>query len=298
MPVKYGSILEQTYFDSFYKEENTRTYLDNLNLLYVALTRAEHGLIITAPHPSVRNAKDSVASLLFSSIQQSDILKNSWNETEMRWTTGSWQILPNEKKKASDGITLNDYLSFEWRNKLVIRQTGKDYFRATEPEYKTKINYGLHIHEVLSRMKYAADVDSTLDKIVFEGLITEVERIELKVELSALLNIPEVASWFARSWEVQTEVPILLPQGGESRLDRLIISDKKAIVIDFKTGEQKKGDNKQVLEYISILRKMNFVDVKGFLLYLRNREVVEVRDSGSPKVVKKSKDENQLSLGW
>jgi ATP-dependent helicase/nuclease subunit A len=117
-------------------------------------------------------------------------------------------------------------------------------------------------------------------------------------ELSALLAISEVGLWFSRQWKVQTEVPILLPGGGESRLDRLIWKDKKAIVIDFKTGEQKKDDSKQVLAYIETLRQMNFLDVTGYLLYLRDKQVVEVKAGGKQKVVKKIADKDQISLGF
>ena len=48
--------------------ERTRSYLDNLNLLYVALTRAEKGMIVMAPHPNVRNTKKSAAHLLYQGI--------------------------------------------------------------------------------------------------------------------------------------------------------------------------------------------------------------------------------------
>jgi ATP-dependent helicase/nuclease subunit A len=77
----------------------------------------------------------------------------------------------------------------------------------------------------------------------------------------------------------------------------LIYKGKKAIVIDFKTGEAKRDDNEQVLEYIGILRMMNFVDVQGYLLYLRDKEVVEVKPGGKQKTVKKTADKDQLSLG-
>ena len=72
--------------------------------------------------------------------------------------------------------------------------------------------------------------------------------------------------------------------------------DGKAIVIDFKTGEKSKADQKQVSEYIQILQKMNFTQVEGYLLYTRDQEVISVSD-GKMKVVKK-KNERQLGLGF
>lgn len=110
------------------------------------------------------------------------------------------------------------------------------------------------------------------------------------------MHISPVSAWFTPEWEVRTEIPILLPDGTESRIDRLLTNGKKAIVIDFKTGEPLKSDQRQVLAYIEILRKMNFVDVEGYLLYIKYKQVVSV--SPSKVRVSKKKDENQISFDF
>lgn len=295
VPVKYGKILEQTYFANDYRKEFTKTYLDNLNLLYVAFTRAEQGLLVTAPHPDVR-AKGTVANLLFNAIQGTTELSSKWNESSSIFKTGEWNITETASANLSESLSLNEYVSTLWRDKLVIRQTGSNYFEQTH-EARAKINYGIHMHAVLSRMKYADELDSTLKQILLDGLITESEMESTRLQLSELLSNAEVSSWFSREWKVQTEVPIILPGGDESRLDRLIYNGKRAVVIDFKTGELRRGDNQQVLAYQDILRKMNFTDVRGYLLYLRNSQLVEVRSGVKEKIVKKTKDKDQLSLG-
>ena len=297
LPVKYSKILEQTFFSEFYKEEHTRSYLDNLNLLYVAFTRAEQGLIVTAPHPDLRGSKNTVAGLLYDSIRVSEDLKKYWNEPEAILKTGDWQTEKQVEQEHADYLSLSEYIASPWRDKLVIRQTGATYFEEIDNEQRAKINYGIHMHAVLSRVTYADEIEAALDQILFEGLITEKEKTSLKDQLNELFSLNEVSSWFSREWKVATEIPVLLPGGGENRLDRLIYKDKKAIVIDFKTGEQKKDDNKQVLEYIEVLRKMNFLEVEGFLLYLGDKQVVQVKEGGKQKVVKKVKDRDQLSLG-
>jgi ATP-dependent exoDNAse (exonuclease V) beta subunit len=296
LPVKYGRILEQTYFADDYRKEFTKTYLDNLNLLYVAFTRAELGLMVTAPHPDVRG-KGTVANLLYNSIQGSQELNVKWNEALSVYKSGEWSISKTEERMRSESLSLDHYVSTLWRDKLVIRQTGSSYFEQTD-EARAKINYGIHTHAVLSRMKYADELESTLKQILLEGLITDEAVDTTRKQLLDLFALGDVASWFSRDWKVQTEVPIILPGGDESRLDRLIYNGKTAIVIDYKTGELRKGDNGQVLAYQQTLREMNFVDVKGYLIYLRNNQVVEVRSGGKEKVVKKAKDKDQLGLGF
>ena len=297
LPVRYGSNLKSTYFAADYEEERTRSYLDNLNLLYVALTRAEHGLIVMAPHPEVRNVKNSVAQLLRTNIDINYNTSKDWNSVEQELNTGIWSLSPSTRAPgASEAISLSTYASHLWREKLVIRKASKNFFDAQETEKHEKINYGIHIHTVLSRISYSDEIPDALEKIVLEGLITHEQKQLVHDQLMDLLSNSQVASWFDRGWDVRTEVPILLPSGAENRIDRLLLKDKKALVVDFKTGAPSKADQKQVREYVEILRKMNFVEVEGYLLYIKQKEVVSVLQ-GKVKSIK-TKDENQLGFGF
>ena len=193
-----------------------------------------------------------------------------------------------------EAIHLQNYPAFAWRDKLVIKQTAKSFFDPEVAEKTEKLTAGIHLHTVLSRIHYAHDVDIIMNQIVSEGLITLDEKNPLLLQLNEILSLPQVSPWFSPEWEVRTEVPILLPNGAENRIDRLLTQGKKAIVIDFKTGEILKADQTQVLAYMDILRKMNFIDVEGYLLYIRHKQIVTV-SNGKVKVSKK-KDENQTAL--
>ncbi len=294
-PVKYSSNLKNTYFDDYYLAERTRCYLDNLNLLYVAFTRAEQGLIIMAPE--TKNAKQSVAYLLKTSLLQSYSENDYWNESKNEFKIGkkihagsSKQVVP------ADALTLKSYASFRWRDKLVMRLTAAPYLNQPAKQHFEKINYGIYIHTILSRIKYANEIQDTLDRIILEGLITHDQRESLNTQLMELMANPQIASWFDTSWDVRTEIPILLPGGAENRIDRLLIRDKKVIVVDFKTGEPVKTDQRQIQDYIDILHKMNFADVQGYLLYIKKGEVVSV-PQGKVRSVK-TRDEQQLGLGF
>jgi ATP-dependent helicase/nuclease subunit A len=297
VPVRYQQSLKQTFFADQYNEERTRSYVDNLNLLYVAFTRAEFGLIVTAPHPDVRGAKGTAAALLYNSIQNNLTLKANWDDASSILSSGEWIIKKDSVKDSTESLHLREYYSSSWRDKLVIKQSGATFFESSS-DARQKINYGIHMHTVLSRMDYADDLEDTLERITLEGLITQSEKPGILKAIKELLLVPHVSEWFSRAWDVKTEVPILLPGGKENRLDRLIYKNKKAIVIDFKTGEARRDDNEQVLEYIDILRAMNFTEVQGYLFYIREREVVEVKTGSKPKAMKKVADRDQLSLGF
>jgi ATP-dependent exoDNAse (exonuclease V) beta subunit len=147
---------------------------------------------------------------------------------------------------------------------------------------------------VLSRIKYRDELDDAILNMEKEGIITDEERPVIHTLITELLGNEVVANWFSNAWEVRTEVPILLPGEGDNRIDRLLTNDKKAVVVDFKTGEPARTDQQQVVSYMDTLRKMNFVDVEGYLLYIKTGEVVSVPAGKKSKV--KGVD-GQLGLG-
>jgi ATP-dependent helicase/nuclease subunit A len=295
LPVAYSSKLKETYFREFYEEELTRCYLDNLNLLYVALTRAEQGLFIMAPHPGKGQKSYSVATLLYECIAASPELQNHWNENLLQWKAGEVKPTHLPKGGASVAVQLQEYVSNRWRERLLIKKSPAFFVEEENALSLEKIRHGLQVHAVLSRIGYAPEIPVVLEQIVREGFITEQEKKSLASQLNQLMDQPQIAGWFAKPWEVRTEVPILLPGGEESRIDRLMIHQRKAVVVDFKTGDHHKRDVQQVHEYMSILRQMNFTEVTGYLLYIKEGEVVDVAAQRVKRIPKKSSDD-QLTL--
>ena len=295
LPIKYTSALKETTFANYYEEERSRCFLDNLNLLYVALTRAEHGMIVMAPAMTNRNTKGTVARLLFEGITNSTDLQLKWNEVALVWQSGEWSLSPASiKKEQKPALKLNHYPTTQWRNKLVIRQSAKGYFEPTSIEIIEKVQYGIHLHAVLSRIKYSDESDEAIQHLIFEGLITKDEKPIIEKLLMELLSNAIIASWFARDWDIRTEVPILLPGGSESRIDRLLLKEGKTIVVDFKTGEPKSDDVKQVKEYMEIVKKMDYVNVEGYLVYSKTGDVVTI----PPGKISKGKNKSQIDFGF
>ena len=59
-------------------------------------------------------------------------------------------------------------------------------------------------------------------------------------------------------------------------MDRVMIKGDRAIVVDYKTGVQRKSDMYQVKNYKSILSAMGYAKVEGYVLYLENGEIIAV----------------------
>jgi len=227
------------------------------------LTRAEKGMILMAPSIESAGSKRSVAGLLYQSIQQNEALK--FHGTTQRFNSQLVCGHPHHQRKKlmMDAISLTAYHASSWREKLVIKQSGSGYFKDLHDEQRNKINYGIHMHAVLSRIRYIDEIESTLDQILIEGLITHKRPRAAVKRIESIVVAHAGGLLVSGEWKVQTEVPVISPGGNENRIDRLLISGKRAIIIDFKTGERKKTDQQQVLEYIDILRQMNFTTNRG-----------------------------------
>ena len=287
--VRYKSKLEESYFANDYRQEFTKTHLDNLNLLYVAFTRAEEGMIVMAPKPAPKknydNKINNVGQLVYESIIQTEDLLQHYNETTGIFSNGIMESLAVQAdQKEFIPVELDHYRSSDWRKKLVIKREGREFFRKEKSQQRQRVNYGLMMHKALSMIHIAADVEVVLKKLNLEGVIMEEEAKLLFVKIDAMMEHPVIGKWFTKEWQVRTEAPIIIPGGTQSRLDRVIwkeISQKKtvkrkAIIIDYKTGEKKAEDRRQVEEYSKVLSQMGYWDVEAFLLYLDDLEVVSV----------------------
>lgn len=295
LPVNYAGRLEESYFVEYYREERIRSYLDNLNLLYVALTRAEHGMIVTAPYSKSGNKLSNVGYLLHNVVRQPTFVAQ-WNDKLKELKTSAWTNFEEERKSPVESLSLTQYTAGSWRNKMVIRQNAAGHFKEQESETTARIKYGIHLHTIFSRIQYQEELDEAFTVLQHTGIINEQEKPLIRGLIDELLTNETIASWFDKTWVVRTEVPVLLPGGEESRIDRLMIKDKQAIVVDFKTGNPTKSDTQQVSGYLDTLRKMNFVDVSGYLLYIRTGEVVQVPPGKPTRSSKQNK--NQLGLDF
>ncbi len=158
----------------------------------------------------------TASQLLYEGILQNENLRKDWDDVTQTYRVGTLVAPPEKKKQMADAIRLTTFPSFAWSEKLVIRQSSKEFFLGAD-EQRSKINYGIHLHSILSRVRYAQELPAVFDALTAEGIITQDDRAPLQKQLDELLQNPEVAAWFSNEWEVRTEVPVLLPGGAESR---------------------------------------------------------------------------------
>ena len=93
------------------------------------------------------------------------------------------------------------------------------------------------------------------------------------MEIKSLLSIPSIASYFENGLDVKNELEILTSTGDILRPDRVVVSDKNAVVIDYKTGKRHAQKyHTQMQDYEYALLNLGYTSVKKILLYIQEQE--------------------------
>ena len=158
--------------------------------------------------------------------------------------------------------------------RLRLRLRGKGYF-FNDAQRK----HGVLMHEVLSRVRVVSDVESAIKDYLRAGVVGHEEADQLVARLGALLATPGVEAWYDGSTRVLNEVDILLGKGETRRPDRVMIGDGKVTVVDYKFGEKTSSRyQRQMREYVRLIRKMGYPEVEGFLWYVALGKIERVAD--------------------
>ena len=274
LAVRYSSSLEKTVFSDAYQEERTKVHLDNLNLLYVAFTRAEAGLIVFVPESKPdRNSTvgDIVQRILTGNPEFAGL-------TDGRdFAVGEVAALQEDRPRdLVTAVELEAYESADWRSKLVIKREGAEFFEDTVSEKRAKINRGILLHTVMSRIEYKADAKQKLDDFFIESALPGEEIAAISEHVNDILEHPVMSGWFTRDWKIKAEAMVLLPGGQQKRIDRIMIGKTRTVIVDYKTGSRKPIDKEQVEQYATVLTRMGYPNVQAYLVYLADLSVEEV----------------------
>jgi ATP-dependent helicase/nuclease subunit A len=278
IPVKYGKDLIDTIFHESYKEEKQSVWLDNVNLLYVALTRAIdaiYGFSIINPR-----SDNTIAKILKNAITAGAISSESGLNLQKHFNIENnifefGEIVEN-KKEVNDSVNICsvNYHVSQAMESLKLKLHGENYFSSGDAELRKKINYGKLMHEVFEGINTTADISLAVRKLVIEGKLPEEESVEIEKRIRGLINTPGVSGWFMPGNEVMNEAGILLSSGDMRRPDRVIFKDGKTIIIDFKFGEESDRHIEQVDLYRRLIIEMGYKNTEAYVWYVDKNKIV------------------------
>lgn len=248
--------LEKTSFALQYNLEKERTLLDNINVLYVALTRASERMIILTSVPAGRKRLSQYFINYLNAI-------GKWEPAKLHYHFGA-EVTTRKSLPVKPVAEPVNQISGTWRDRLFLRQRYRHEGFATG--MKNTRTRGILIHAALAEMETADDRAKAVDVLVKKGLLPAEQKEELMQELNRILANKDVAELFSFP-DSKKEKDILLPGGDILRPDRFINLGEKAILVDFKTGAEREADVQQMEGYRLALTDLGYKNLEIRLVY-------------------------------
>ena len=153
-----------------------------------------------------------------------------------------------------------------------------------QAEFSTQQRQGNILHQILQFMQTLDDADKAIDKVERMGMLTPNQKPWAKQEIAKIMQHEQVRTWFDGTYPtIWNERTIIAQSRGGShgalyRPDRLLVKDKTLVVVDYKFGEPRASYQKQIAQYMNLLKQMGRWDeIKGYLYYHKTGTIVPVQ---------------------
>ena len=255
----YDEDLAQFNFENSYRNK-----IDRFCIQYVATTRPVEQLFFYIEKPS----KSSNNLELYDFVTQ-------FQPTVNGERLDSFDIFPVSDLKKQKKKEKKDYQSENINS--ISQQTEKVSnieIATTSKNYQNRVAHvrmGIFTHEILSQIKTKKDVTKVLNSYLLEGKITNEEKTSILERIENVLNDVNYSDYFAENLKIINEREMFATENEQSktyRPDRLVETKDGFIIIDFKTGEEKEKDQKQVETYKNKLEQYGKKVVKTDVIYI------------------------------
>lgn len=255
-----------------YSQKKEEDLLDNINVLYVALTRAEEQLYIISSvffQNKDGNYPNNMAAFFI------EFLGTHFDENRLEYEFGSAQKLSQSKENSSNALTIPQLASTLDPKSIKIAQRESVMWNTKQQK---AIEFGNILHEILSFVKTKEDIDLALIKAVENGLIVISQRETIKNTLREIVTHPDLEVYFSDQHKILNEKTIIQKEGGLVKPDRMVLNHQNEIyLLDYKTGAHLPKYKAQLENYQMAIEKMGYTVTKKALVYIGERlEIVNL----------------------
>lgn len=248
-----------------YLEEEHKTQMDTMNVLYVALTRAEKALYILTEkvkHTSELENANTYAQLFQLYLQN----ENLYDEEKNEYAFGKLpkpSILNSKESPASFNISYhtrafmeNDYSIATIQGQLWGTEAGE------------AIELGNLVHYALSEITYLEDMANVLEQLELKAVFQAYDFKKVAEYIKETVNHPLIAPYFSKPYTIYNEQEILMSDGQKLRPDKIAVLENEATILDFKTGKPTDKHKIQITRYGEALKTMGFSIKNTIIVYI------------------------------
>lgn len=259
--VEYGALAMELY-ESKEQEE----LLDNLNVLYVALTRAEEQLYVISKKnvTSKGELRNNMSAFFMEFLMKNGFYKQDTYLFDFGDAARLSVKEPSLQNQNFENKTIQSVaMPLDFKSIKIAQREALMWDSLSQKS----IEYGNLIHKVLSYVKGVEDVEDALKTCVENGYLTKENELGVGNVVRDIVGHSELAVFFDSSKTIYNERAIMCVGQKNSVPDRVLVDGKKAYVLDYKTGKPNESHKIQVESYGDLLEDMGYEVVKKALLY-------------------------------
>jgi ATP-dependent exoDNAse (exonuclease V) beta subunit/very-short-patch-repair endonuclease len=250
---------------SVYDQKKQEELLDNINVLYVALTRAEEQLYVISNMnlTSKGEVKTNDMSTFFINYLMN---YGGFDESILEYEFGSPSKLSSNAKHIDTSKKIEVVAETLDPKNIKIAQREALMWGTHQQE---SIEYGNVVHEILSFVKTKEDVAIAVEKAIETGLINFGQKELVSQTILDIVNHKELELFFAEGNTVLNEQTIIQKEGTTIKPDRMVVTaDDEVYLLDYKTGVHRAKYQKQLENYQHAIELMGYKVVKKSLIYI------------------------------
>jgi len=248
-----------------YDQKSQEELLDNINVLYVALTRAEEQLYIISQYLEPRKDGEYPSNMASFFIKYL-VNEHVFDEDKLEYEFGNPLKLSTEKKHVDTTKTIPIVREILNPKNIKIAQREALMWGTHQQE---AIEHGNVVHEILSLVKIKNDIDLAITKAVESGLITVNQKEVVRKTIREIVNHSELSSYFDEGNEVLNEQTIIQKEGKTIKPDRMVLTKNKEVyLLDYKTGTHNPKYQLQLENYQNAIELMGCKVVKKAIIYI------------------------------
>ncbi|MEO5778019.1 MAG: UvrD-helicase domain-containing protein [Flavobacterium sp.] len=248
-----------------YNQKKQEELLDDINVLYVAMTRAEEQLHVISGMQSKNKdgiLPNNMASFFIKFLEE----KNQFDEGKLEYEFGGAQKLSITKERIDETETIPQ-LS-ETLNPKNIKIAQRESLMWNTKQQKA-IEYGNILHEILSFIKTKEDIDLALTKAIENGLIVSSQKDAVLKTIQEIVNHQDLELFFSYEHKILNEKTIIQKEGNLVKPDKMVLNNQNEIyLLDYKTGSHQTKYQYQLENYQNAIEKMGFKVIKKALVYI------------------------------
>uniref|UniRef100_A0A7C4TCT5 DNA 3'-5' helicase n=1 Tax=candidate division WOR-3 bacterium TaxID=2052148 RepID=A0A7C4TCT5_UNCW3 len=262
------------YLPGLKEKERELQMIDELNLLYVALTRAKTGIYMLG----FKRKKGNAGFWM-------ETIKERLNGKSLPFDEITVKESPVVEKEPERLYSLKGEEELLVREERELVSPTERGIEIIEPSRRRGMRFGDFVHKALSQIEWldGLNIDETIEGIVDfvkrtyckdEDEVREVEK-RLKEILKETLTDPDLHLLFYRDGQNRTcknELNLYYERGNadvSAHLDRVIFEAERITIIDYKMGREKEDYHTQLMMYKQGVQKIYpKYEVFTYLLYL------------------------------